>query len=114
MGADVQGVDDSGDVTEDGEEDVDEEVGAAAALEEDADGGEEDGEDDLADVAGWVLVGRVRRGFCFNCSSPRAGEFEAGGVVVPSSESHDEFVCGLTSLFERLEVFVWVVREVEK
>jgi hypothetical protein len=51
-GGDVQSVDDSGDVTEDGEEDVDEEVGAAAALEEDAEGGEEDGEDDLADVAG--------------------------------------------------------------
>lgn len=51
-GEDVQSVDDSGDVTEDGEEDVDEEVGAAAALEEDAEGREEDGEDDLADVAG--------------------------------------------------------------
>ena len=51
---DVQGVDDSGDVTEDGEEDVDEEVCATAALEEDADGREEDGEDDLADVAGGV------------------------------------------------------------
>lgn len=49
---DVQSVDDSGDVTKDGEEDVDEEVGAAAALEEDSEGGEEDGEDDLADVAG--------------------------------------------------------------
>jgi hypothetical protein len=60
---DVQSVDDSGDVTEDGEEDVDEEVGAAAALEEDSDGGEEDGEDDLADVAGvGVSLGfRVRR-----------------------------------------------------
>lgn len=51
-GVDVQGVDDSGNVTEDGEEDVDEEVCAAAALEEDADGWEEDGDDDFADVAG--------------------------------------------------------------
>lgn len=58
---DVQGVDDSGDVTEDGEEDVDEEVGTAAALEEDADGGEEDGEDDLADVAGGGVSLRVFR-----------------------------------------------------
>lgn len=68
---DVQGVDDSGDVTKDGEEDVDEEVGAAAALEEDTDGGEEDGEDDLADVAGWFVSWgfglKVR--VCFNCSS---------------------------------------------
>jgi hypothetical protein len=37
--------------TEAGQEDVDEEVGAAATLEEDSDGREEDGEDDLDDVA---------------------------------------------------------------
>ena len=37
--------------TEDGEQDVDQEVGAAATLEEDTDGREEDGEDDLDDVA---------------------------------------------------------------
>jgi hypothetical protein len=47
----VQGVDDTRDVTQDGQDDVDEEVGAAAALEEDTDGWEEDGEDDLDDVA---------------------------------------------------------------
>lgn len=77
-------MDDSGDVTEDGEEDVDEQVGAAAALEEDADGGEEDGEDDLADVAGVGVSGGWFEGGCF-CASiavlsevdPRAGEFEA-------------------------------------
>lgn len=64
MVGDVQGVDDSGNVTEDREEDVDEQVGAAAALEEDADGGKEDGEDDLADVAVMVLVDAgVRFGF---------------------------------------------------
>ena len=39
-------------VAQDGEQDVDEEVGAAAALEEDSDGREEDGEDNLDDVAG--------------------------------------------------------------
>jgi hypothetical protein len=37
--------------TEDGQEDVDEEVGATATLEEDSDGREEDGEDDLDNVA---------------------------------------------------------------
>jgi hypothetical protein len=42
--------------TEDGQEDVDEEVGAAATLKEDSERGEEDGEDDLEDVAGVVLV----------------------------------------------------------
>ena len=35
---DIQGVDDTGDVTQDGEKDVDEEVGTASALEEDTDG----------------------------------------------------------------------------
>jgi len=42
---------DSWDVTEDGEEDVDEEVGVAASFEEDTDGWEEDGKDDLANIA---------------------------------------------------------------
>ena len=49
---DVQGVDDAGNVTQDGEQDVDEEVGTASALEEDSDGREDDGKEDLADVAG--------------------------------------------------------------
>jgi hypothetical protein len=37
--------------TQDGEEDVDEEVGTAATLEEDTHGREDDGKEDLADVA---------------------------------------------------------------
>jgi hypothetical protein len=44
-------VDDAGNVTQDGEEDVDEEISSAAALEEHSDWGNEDGEDDLDDVA---------------------------------------------------------------
>ena len=70
---DVQGVDDAGDVwrrgvsfwcrevvedrrqkrltTEDGQQQVDEEVGTAAALEEDSERGQHDGADDLDDVA---------------------------------------------------------------
>ena len=47
----VQGVDDTWDVTEDGQQDVDEEVGAAATLKEDTERWEDDGENDLADVA---------------------------------------------------------------
>lgn len=43
-------MDDAGNVSEDGEEDVDEEVCTAAALKEDTEGREEDGEDDLANV----------------------------------------------------------------
>lgn len=52
----VQSVDDTRDVTQNRQENVDEEVGAAAALEQDSDGREEDGEDDLEDVAGEGVV----------------------------------------------------------
>jgi hypothetical protein len=41
-----------GNVTQDGQQDVDEEIRIAAALEEHAEGREEDGEDDLAQVGG--------------------------------------------------------------
>jgi hypothetical protein len=47
---DVQGVDDSWNVTEDGQEDVDEEVGIATTFQKHTDGRNEDGEDDLDDV----------------------------------------------------------------
>ena len=49
---DVQGVDETGDESQDGQGDVDEQVDAAATLEEDTNGGQDDGEDDLADIAG--------------------------------------------------------------
>jgi hypothetical protein len=48
---DVQSVDDTREVTEDGEQDVDEEVSSAAALEEDTQRRKEDGKEDLADIA---------------------------------------------------------------
>jgi hypothetical protein len=48
---DVQGVDDSGDVAEDGQQDVEEQARVAAELEEDAERGKHDGEEHLADVA---------------------------------------------------------------
>ena len=47
--------------TEDGQEQVDEEVGAAATLEEDTKRGEHDGADDLDDVAG------KRVSWCYCC-----------------------------------------------
>ena len=47
----LQCVDDTRNVTQYRQEDVDEEVGIATALEEDTKGREDDGEDDLADVA---------------------------------------------------------------
>jgi len=46
----VQRVNDSGNITEDGQEDVDEEVCAATTLEEYTSGRKDDGEDDLDDV----------------------------------------------------------------
>lgn len=51
----LQSMDDTRNVTEDGQEDVDEEVSAATTLEEDSDGWDEDGEDDFDDVAGEVV-----------------------------------------------------------
>jgi hypothetical protein len=53
-------------VTENGEQDVDQEVGIAAALEEDTDRWQEDGEDDLDDVAD---DGRL----VSNCKNKRRG-----------------------------------------
>lgn len=47
---DVERVDDSWDVTEDGQQDVDTDVSTATSLEEDTQRWEDDGEDDLANV----------------------------------------------------------------
>ena len=44
-------MDDAGNVTKDGQQNVDEEVSTAAALEEDTKRREDDGDDDLDDVA---------------------------------------------------------------
>ena len=52
---DLQCVDDTRDITQDCEQDVDEEIGIAASLEEDTKRREDDGEDDLADVAGTAV-----------------------------------------------------------
>lgn len=49
---DVQRVDDTRNVTQDRQQDVDEEISIAAALEEDTQRREDDGEEDLADIAG--------------------------------------------------------------
>lgn len=52
----VQGVDDTWDVTEDSQQNVDEEVSAAATLEEDTEWWEDDSENDLADISEGVLA----------------------------------------------------------
>lgn len=56
-------MDDTGNPTQDGQTDVDEEVSATATLQEDTQRGQDDGEDDLADVTGkgW-LDGRRETG----------------------------------------------------
>lgn len=48
---DVQSVDDTGQVTQDGEQNVDEQISTASSLQENTQRGQDDGEDDLADVA---------------------------------------------------------------
>jgi hypothetical protein len=48
---DVQSVDDAGDVAENGQEDVDAEIGTEAALKSNTERREDDGKEDLADVA---------------------------------------------------------------
>jgi hypothetical protein len=50
MEKNVQSMDNAGNVTKDGQQNVDEEVGIATTLQEDTDWGNEDGEDDLNDV----------------------------------------------------------------
>jgi len=47
----VERMDDSRDVSEDGQQDVDEEVGIASTFKEDTQWWDEDGEDDLDDIA---------------------------------------------------------------
>ena len=47
---DLQGMDDTRNITQYGQEDVDQEVGIATALQEDTKGGKNDGENDLADI----------------------------------------------------------------
>lgn len=46
----IQGVDDTGDPTQDGQTDVDQEVSTTSALQEDTQRRQDDGEEDLADV----------------------------------------------------------------
>lgn len=52
----IQSVDDAGDVTKDGEQDVDEQVSTTAALKENSKRRQDDCENDLADVATAVLA----------------------------------------------------------
>jgi hypothetical protein len=52
----IQGVKDPRDPAKNGQEDVDEEVGIAASFQEDAEGREEYGGDDLDDVAATTLA----------------------------------------------------------
>lgn len=48
--ASIHGVNDTRNPTQDGQTDVDEEVGAASALQEDTQRGQDEGQDELADV----------------------------------------------------------------
>ena len=48
----VQGVDNTGNPTKDGQADVDQQVSTTSALQEDTQRRQDDGEDDLADITG--------------------------------------------------------------
>jgi len=48
---DVQGMDDTRNVTQDRQQNVDQDISTTSSLQEDTDGWEDDGEDDLNDVA---------------------------------------------------------------
>ena len=54
-------MDDTRHPAQNGQTNIDEKIGIAAALEEDADGREKEGEDDLADVAVWALAASLPR-----------------------------------------------------
>lgn len=60
MDHDIQRMNDAGNITQDGQEDVDAQVGIASTLEEDTQRREEDGKNDLANVADEVLVSQER------------------------------------------------------
>ena len=55
----IQCVDDTRNVTQDCEQDVDAEIGTATPFQQDTDGREEDGKNDLADITGdWRYQGQ--------------------------------------------------------
>lgn len=90
---DVQGVDNAGNVTKDGQQDVDEEVSTTAALEEDTKRREDDGDDDLDDVAEEGVS--TRR--CFDSQDPLelTGAGRRGGGERVDSRSGERHVGGV-------------------
>ena len=81
----IQSVDDSRNVAQYRQQDVDEKIGVAAALEEDTDRWEEDGKNDLADVA--RIMTYVSKAFKMQCDCtptvPRA--LQVGGCTWDAS-----------------------------
>jgi hypothetical protein len=82
--------------TKDGQEEVDEEVGAAATLKEDTERGKQDGEDDLDDVAVCGLAGVAVVFWCRRWL-PRCLRMRRGVGDLRSGESHCESCCGCLS-----------------
>lgn len=56
-------------LTEDSEQDVDEQIRSAAALEEDTHGGQDDGENDLADIATQDITTKLAK-YSFDLTNP--------------------------------------------
>ena len=89
----LQSVNNAGNVTQDGEEQVDEKVGAATTLEEDSEWWKEDGENDLDNVARVSIS--MLSSYSFLPSSrarahPAQMSWKAGKKkLLPSGERHD-------------------------
>lgn len=106
-------MDDTRNVTKDGQNNVDEEVGIAASLEEHSERWEDDGEDDLDDVAVRILSallcydvaaafrkGKQRRNGENRAEYSRSGERHVGGVLlVLLIEAMRGMRCGLGRRF---------------
>lgn len=71
MAVDSQRVHDAGYVAQYRQQDVDQEVGVAAALEKDTEGRQEDGEDDLAEVTGEMQRQLKSRTSCWDSTMKR-------------------------------------------
>lgn len=89
---DIQGMDNTRDVTQDREQDVDEQVGAAATLQEDSQRGEEDGKNDLEDVA---VEGKTWSALYLSCRQ-HWGLWARRMAFLPSGERHDYSLYVLT------------------
>lgn len=91
LGCDVQSVYNAGDVSQTCQHDADEQIGAAAPLEEDTQRGQDDGEEDLDDIAARSAVSALRFGLGTRMQICMRGEERMRLThCLPSGERHGE------------------------